>query len=194
MCQAFKLYIQQHLSLSTEEVELISAYGKIVELQKKAYLLRSGEVCNFIAFVESGTIRHFHFKEGIAKTCDISLETAWVTDFQSFLNQMPSKITLQAVENTTLIVLPKSALLKLYHKHPKYEGLGRLIAEEIAQRLSEIAMSLASEKPEERFQKLLKKQAAIFQRVPQKYIASFLGISPESLSRIKGRISKSPNR
>jgi DNA-directed RNA polymerase specialized sigma subunit len=80
-------------------------------------------------------------------------------------------------------------LYELYEKNPKFEQLGRKIAEKVAMRNTAIAMSLASDKPEKRYSELLKEKPEIFQRVPQKYIANILGIKPESLSRIQKRIS-----
>ena len=97
-------------------------------------------------------------------------------------------MNLQAMENSSIFLIHKQDLFKLYAECNKYETFGRLMAEQVALRATEIAMSLSSEKPEERFQNLIKKQPNLFQRVPQKYIANFLGISPESLSRIRNRI------
>ena len=97
-------------------------------------------------------------------------------------------MNLQAMENTSVFLIRKENLARLYKECNKYETFGRLMAEQVAQRATEIAMSLSSDKPEERFQNLIKKQPDLFQRVSQKYIANFLGISPESLSRIRSRI------
>jgi CRP-like cAMP-binding protein len=135
-----------------------------------------------------GTIRHFHVKDGVEKTCDVSFENAWVTDFQSFTHNTSCIMNLQAMEATTVFVIQKENLYTLYKACNKYETFGRLMAEQVAQRATEIAMSLSSDKPEERFLNLIKKQPDLFQRIPQKYIANFLGISPESLSRIRSRI------
>ncbi|SHG50823.1 hypothetical protein SAMN05444372_106213 [Flavobacterium micromati] len=95
---------------------------------------------------------------------------------------------MQAIEDTNVIIIRKDNLHILYKECSKYETFGRLMAEQVAQRATDIAMSLSSEKPEERVRNLLAKQTDIFQKVPQKYIANFLGISPESLSRIRKRI------
>ena len=98
-------------------------------------------------------------------------------------------MNLQALEDTTVFVITKKNLIELYKECSKYETFGRLMAEQVAQkRATEIAMSLSSDKPEERYLKLIKNNPDIFQRVQQKYIANFLGISPESLSRIRNRI------
>ncbi len=194
MHQTLKNYCKAAVALNPDDLSLIDNYFEIKVLNKKEFLLQDGKICNFIAFIETGSIRHFHIKNGEQKTCDLSFENCWVTDFQSFTHNTPCIMNLQAMETTTLNVIKKENLYKLYTQCAKYETFGRLKAEQVAQRATEIAMSLSSDKPEERFQNLIKKQPNIFQRVPQKYIANFLGIGAESLSRIRSRIiSKEKN-
>jgi signal-transduction protein with cAMP-binding, CBS, and nucleotidyltransferase domain len=188
MFEKLKAYCKTFIPLTDEELGLIEKYFETSKIKKKDFLLRDGKVCNFLGFIAEGTIRHFHIKEGIEKTCDISFENSWVTDFQSFTHDTSCRMNLQAMDGTTVFLIKKENLYKLYNECHKYETFGRLMAEQVAQRATEIAMSLSSEKPEERFQNLLRKQPDLFQRVPQKYIANFLGISPESLSRIQKRI------
>jgi CRP-like cAMP-binding protein len=190
MFHQLKNYCNSKVPFSTDELNLVDMHFEIRTFKKKDFLLTDGKICDFIAFVASGTVRHFHVKDGVEKTCDISFENAWVTDFQSFTNATSCIMNLQAMEDVTVFVVKKESLLRLYNRCQKYETLGRIIAEDVAQRATEIAMSLSSDKPEERFQNLLKKQPDLFQRVPQKYIANFLGIGPESLSRIRNRIFK----
>lgn len=190
MFDRLKIYCKTKVPLTVEELNLLDTYFEVKDVKKKDFLLQDGKICNFIGFIAVGTIRHFHIKDGIEKTCDISFENSWVTDFQSFTNNTPCIINLQAMENTTVFIVRKENLYKLYTECNKYETFGRLMAEQVAQRATEIAMSLSSDKPEERFQNLIKKQPDFFQRVPQKYIANFLGVSPESLSRIRNRIIK----
>jgi CRP-like cAMP-binding protein len=189
MYDKLKIYCKQTVPLTDKELELIDNYFEYKTIKKKGYLLQDGKVCNFIAFIAEGTIRHFHLKDGVEKTCDISFENSWVTDFQSFTHNTTCIMNLQAMEEATFFIVRKENLLKLYAACGKYETFGRLMAEQVAQRATEIAMSLSSDKPEERFLNLIKKQSDLFQRIPQKYIANFLGISPESLSRIRRRIS-----
>ncbi|TAE32228.1 MAG: Crp/Fnr family transcriptional regulator [Cytophagales bacterium] len=190
MFDSLKTYCQNVVPLTGDELKLIDTFFEQKAVKRKDLLLQNGKVCNFIGFIANGTIRHFHVKEGVERTCDISFENAWVTDFQSFTQNTPGIMNLQAVEDTTVLIIKKDSLYKLYTECAKYETFGRVMAEQVAQRATEIAMSLSSEKPEERFQNLLKRQPDLFQRVPQKYIANFLGISPESLSRIRSRILK----
>ncbi len=183
-----KKYCSQVVQLSDKELSLIDAHFEIKTYKKKEFLLQNGLVCNFIGFIAEGTIRHFHIKEGVEKTCDISFENSWITDFQSFTHGTAGIMNLQTMEDTVVIIINKENLYKLYKACNQYETFGRIMAENVAQRATEIAMSLSSDKPEERFQNLIKKQPDLFQRVPQKYIANFLGVSPESLSRIRNRI------
>lgn len=188
MYDKLKKYCKQTVPLLDTELELIDKYFEERSLKKKEFLLQDNTVCKLIAFIANGSIRHFHIKDGVEKTCDILFENAWVTDFQSFTNDTAGIMNLQAMEDTTVFLINKQNLYNLYKECSKYETFGRLMAEQVAQRATEIAMSLSSEKPEERFLNLIKTQPDLFQRVPQKYIASFLGVSPESLSRIRNRI------
>ncbi|PSL47351.1 CRP-like cAMP-binding protein [Chitinophaga niastensis] len=192
MYEQLKIYCTHIVPLTDQELDLIETHFDPVTIKKKGFLLEEGKACPFIVFIAKGIIRHFHTKDGIEKTCDISFENSWVTDFESFNNSTASKMNLQALEETTAFVIRKEALLNLYKACSKYETLGRLMAEQVAQRATGIAMSLSSEKPAERFNNLIKNQPDLLQKVPQKYIANFLGISPESLSRIRSRML--PNR
>ena len=188
MYQPLKSYCSNFVSLSMDELQLTEKYFELKTINKKEFLLQDGKICNFIAFIKSGTIRHFHIKNGDEKTCDISFENSWVTDFQSFTHDTNCIMNLQAMEETVVFLIKKENLYKLYQECNKYETFGRIMAENVAQRATEIAMSLSSDKPEERFLNLIKNKPNIFQRIPQKYIANFLGISPESLSRLRNRI------
>ena len=188
MIDKLKTYCKTKVPLTSEELNIIDNYFEVLFLKKKEFLLKDGQVCNFIGFIADGTIRHFHLKDGVEKTCDISFENSWVTDFQSFNQNTNCIMNLQAMEDTNVFIIRKENLYSLYKECSKYETFGRLMAEQVAQRATEIAMSLSSEKPEERFRNLIAKQPDLFQRVPQKYIANFLGVSPESLSRIRNRI------
>jgi CRP-like cAMP-binding protein len=188
MYDQLKKYCSQIVPLLDRELDLIDRCFEEKKVKKKDFLLQDNKVCDFIAFIAIGSIRHFHIKDGVEKTCDISFESSWVTDFQSFNSGTAGRMNLQAMEETTVFLIKKQNLHNLYKECGKYETFGRLMAEQVAQRATEIAMSLSSDKPEERFQNLIKSQPDLFQRIPQKYIANFLGVSPESLSRIRNRI------
>lgn len=190
MFEELKTYCKSIVPLAPKELELIDIYFERGTLRKKEYLLREGSICNFLGFIALGSVRHFHVKDGVEKTCDISFENSWVTDFQSFTTDMTCKINLQALEDSKIYIVRKENLGRLYRDCPKYETFGRIMAEKVANRATAIAISLSSDTPEERYLHLIDNRPELFRRVPQKHIANFIGISPESLSRIKSRIQK----
>ena len=157
------------------------------KINKKEFLLKEGKICNMVAYVDKGTMRIFHTIDGNELTCDIILENSFVTDFKSLNNGEASAINIQAIDDCDLLIIDKFDLIKLYDTNKHIGRLGRIMAEKIAIRTIEIAASLSFDKPEMRFKKLLSTQPELFQKVPQKYLANILGISPESLSRIKAR-------
>jgi CRP-like cAMP-binding protein len=157
------------------------------KLNKKEFLLKEGKICNMVAYIDKGTLRIFHTIDGNELTCDIILENSFVTDFKSLNNGEASAINIQAIDDCDLLIIDKFDLIKLYDTNKHIARLGRIMAEKIATRTIEIAASLSFDKPEMRFKKLLSTQPELFQKVPQKYLANILGISPESLSRIKAR-------
>lgn len=187
--QLLKQYCQQFVNLTTDELALLDTYFVPRQVRRHDFLLQEGHICDFIAFVNEGILRHFHTIEGVEKTCDFSFRTSFVTDFTSFTHGLPSMYSLQALEPTQVVLIKKENLIRLYQQCPKFETIGRLMAELVAHRATQIAMSLSSEKPQERYKNLLKKHPDLFQNVQQKFIANFLGISPESLSRIRRRIA-----
>ena len=128
MFEKLKTFCKIIVPLTDEELKLIDTHFEIKVLNKKAFLLQDGKICNFIGFIADGTIRHFHIKDGVEKTCDISFENSWVTDFQSFTHNTSCIMNLQAMEDTTVFVIRKENLYKLYNECNKYETFGRLMA------------------------------------------------------------------
>ena len=189
MFATLKAYCQSLLPFTAGELELLDFHFSTQVLCKGALLLREGQTCNFLAFVSAGCIRHFHVKDGIEHTCEISPEHNWVTDFRSFQQGIPAIMNLEALEQTEVFLVQKEALEKLYAQCEKFETFGRLMTEQIVQRATERTMSLAADTPEERFRNLVSQEPQLLQRAPQKYMASLLGIRPESLSRIRSRVA-----
>lgn len=188
MFDQLKAYCQKTLPFSGAELDLIDTYFVAKTLKKREFLFQEGAICDFLAYIAEGCVRHFYVREGVEKTCDLAFENDWTTDFQSFTSDSPGLMNLQAMQATTVFLIRKPDLLALYQQCPVYETFGRLMTERITLRATAIGMSLSAEKPEERFQNLLKEKPDILQIVPQRYVASYLGIEPESLSRLRKRI------
>lgn len=180
-------YCSKFIQLTELDKDDIVSNFKPIKLKRKAFLLEEGKICDFVAFLNSGVIRHYHTKEGNEITCDITLSKAFITDFKSLIENIPSHYNFQILKDAELLVIKKKDLFQLYNKNKNIESFGRIMAEQVALRTIDIAMSLASEKPEERVRKLLNQRPDLFQEVPQRYLANLLGISPESLSRIRAR-------
>lgn len=180
-------YVSKFIQLTPMDKEAIELNFKPIVLKRKDFLLEENRVCDFVAFLNSGVIRHYHVKDGNEITCDITLNNNFLTDFKSLTQNAPSKYYFQVLKDAELLVIAKSDLYRLYVENRNIESFGRMMAEHVAQRTIEKAMSLSSEKPEERVEKLVKGRPELFQEVPQRYLANLLGISPESLSRIRAR-------
>ncbi|PSR56766.1 Crp/Fnr family transcriptional regulator [Adhaeribacter arboris] len=188
MTEKLKHYCRQTAGLPEEDLALIDVYFHPITLRKKAFLWRTGEICSLIGFVSQGAIRHYFYKEGEEKTCGISIENMFFTDYDSLYNHVPTPTNSQAIEDSVVLTITRPNLQLLYQQSPRFESFGRMMAEKAVQTASERAASLSCDTPEERYLSLMAQNPQLFRRVPQKYIASMLGISPESLSRIRKRI------
>lgn len=180
-------YCTEFIDLTEADELLLKNHFHKVSLKKGSYLLEAGKVCDFIAYIDSGILRHFHTKDGNEITCDITLPNSFYTDFISFTNSTPSIYNAQALKKTELLVIDRNDILKIYSSDRKFETLGRIMAEITVKRATERAMTLSSDKPEERVRKLLIHEPLLFQLVPQRYLANMIGITPESFSRIRAR-------
>lgn len=175
--------------LSEEEHSEFVNILDVKHVKKKDFALREGEICDKIVYIHSGVLRLFYDKDGVENTTSFCLEDCWFTDFESYLTGKRTQVNLQAMEDTTIIKFRKSAIEKLYLKYHNVERIGRILVEQAFVKMIEESRLVNSETPEERYLKLIHQRPELFQRIPQQYIASFLNIQPESLSRIRKRIS-----
>jgi CRP-like cAMP-binding protein len=157
-------------------------------LKRKEFLLHEGQVCKHSYFINSGCLRYFYNIEGQEVTGQFFFENGWYADYTSYLSGKPLDKNIQALEKTELLLLSKTDLDKLFIEIPKFEKFGRLIAENAFLGLQQYTQSLTKETPEERYINLIKNRPKVIERIPQHYIASYLGIKAPSLSRIRKRI------
>jgi CRP-like cAMP-binding protein len=118
-------------------------------------------------------------------------ENEFTGDYESFLTRKPAKYGMEAIEDTITYNLHYNDMQRMYDKHLEFNKIGRFVAEAQFLRLTQRNTSLLSEKPEERYLNLITEKPQVLQRVPQYYVASYLGITPEALSRVRKRISVS---
>jgi CRP-like cAMP-binding protein len=158
------------------------------EVSKGEYLFCEGSICQFVGFIVKGCFRVFFLKEGKEITFDFFCENRFIVDYESYFRKQPTLFYFQAVEPSTLLILNDTCIEMLFEKPPNGQRLQRIILEAVFFRFRDQLLSLYTDKPEERYLNLLQSQPELVQRVPQYYLASYLGIEPESLSRLKRRI------
>lgn len=177
------------VSLTEEEQKAFLDIIEISQVKKKNFALKELEFCDRIFYVHSGALRIFYNFNELEKTSSFCFENSWFTDFQSYLTGKKTLVNLQALEETTIINFKKSDIEKLYLKYHNIERIGRILVEQAFVKFIEESLMVNSESPESRYLKLIEQRPELFQRIPQQYLASFLNIQPESLSRIRKRIS-----
>lgn len=161
------------------------------KVKKGQFLLREGQVCNQISFVNSGIIRMYYIIEGKDKNLCFFNENTYVSDYNSFLTRKPSTLYLEALEDSEVVETSYENLQLLYEEIPaEANKLGRLVAESLFIEMHLGTESLNKESIEERYLRLVAEEGWLLQRVPQYMIASYLGITPEALSRVKARIKQ----
>lgn len=154
---------------------------------KKAHILEEGQKCDFIAFVGEGICRFYYVKEGEEKITAFFFSGDFVTNYRSFLTGQPSEHYIECMQQSVIYKVFKKDLLQLYDQHQCLERLGRLIAENLYLTVTKRLDSFLYATPEERYQELLQRNSKLLQEVPQYMLASYLGVKPETLSRIRAR-------
>lgn len=179
-------YLEQSISLSNEEKKIITEAYKPIHVDKKEMVYRQGEHCNIEAFVISGTLRSYYIdKGGVEHVLNFAMPNWWIGDLSSFYQGTLSTTNVQALEPSELLVIDPVSKDKLFKAIPKLERFFRIVIQKHLSSLQNRFLSTVSDSAEERYKNLLVKIPAIEQLVPQHQIASYLGILPESLSRIK---------
>lgn len=176
------------IKLDKAEADYFTSLLQVKQFKIKELILSEGSVCKHSYFINSGCIRFFHNVEGVEQTGQFFFENGWYADYESYLSGRPSKQNIEAIEKSEILMLAKADLDMLFTKIPKFERFGRLMAENAYLGISQTNIDLTTLSPEERYLKLIKERPKVMQRVPLKYIASYLAIKPESLSRIRKRL------
>ncbi|TDO73131.1 CRP-like cAMP-binding protein [Flavobacterium chryseum] len=178
-------FIKTIVQPNKEEWDAFTEIVQFKTLKKKELLLEEGRVCNFIAFVNKGVLREYSFLNGKETTLDFVDENHFTSDYQSFIMEVPSKQYLEALTDVDLLILKKDAINSLYDKYKVWERFGRLIIERIFCLVEQKRKNIISTSNDEQYRDFVAAYPQILQKVPQYYIASYLGISPEHLSRLR---------
>jgi CRP-like cAMP-binding protein len=180
--------IKSIASLNEAEEKAFLNILEVKIFKKKEFLLQEGKVCNKVTFVNNGCMRLFYNVDGVENTIQFFFGDSWYTDYASFLTGKPSIENMQALEESEVVQFKKDDLYKLYDSMPIFEKVGRIFAENAYLSVSQLNQMKTNEEPEVRYINLLKTRPELVQQIPQHYIASYLGVKPETLSRIRKRI------
>jgi CRP-like cAMP-binding protein len=187
---ALQSYIQGIVDFSDEEMEIIMAHFEPMSLPAGEYFVDEGLICKHIGFVTKGYVRTFYEIHDVEVTTMVLSKHNIVTAHTSFTLQRPSMSYIQAITDCELLVLTHESMQELYEKVPKWERLGRLITEQVYGYMESRVVDYLSLSPEDRYRKMLETDAKLLKNVPLRYIASMLGITPETLSRIRNKVHK----
>jgi CRP-like cAMP-binding protein len=182
-------YIEQELQIDSKNVDLFVAQFELRNLSKGEYFLRNGDFCKQIAFINKGAMYCVYNKEGIDKIDEFSFENDFITDYLSILTQAPADKDIVCLENCEILVANTQKLNDLYQQHPIFERIGRLMAEGLFINWHLKAKSLFMDDAETRYRNLIALRPDLPQRVPQYLVASYLNVTPETLSRIRKKIA-----
>lgn len=189
----YELFIQEFnkkVPLTRAEQGVIEEHLILKKLRKKQYLLQEGDVCKFIAFIEKGALRQFSVDEnGNERIIQFGLEGWTISDLYSFLTDEIATYNIDALEDAEVVLISKAAHQDLLLKVPKYETYTRLQITGAYIAMQRRLTSIISSPVEERYSEFIALYPDIVQRVPQHMIASYMGLQPETLSRIRRRLS-----
>lgn len=186
---ALKLFLAQYAQFTPHELEDIANKFTPVVVTKNAYLLRPGEPCTDLVFVQKGCLRLYYLVKGIEVSVWFAFPQSSAIEINSFISGQPSNYFLQAIEPSEIYVLPKKTLEQLYTTEPKMQEMMRNFWEDVILNLLNRFTALQTDSAEKRYLDLLKKPDYLA-AIPQKYLASFIGVTPSSLSRIRRKIAQ----
>lgn len=177
--------------LTPPAINVLASILVPLKFQKGDTILEEGKVCRALYFVEKGMVRQYYYKNKRDVTEHFSFEGRIVFCIESFLKQEPSRLIVEALENSVLYAIPRDELTGLMMHNQEMEMLYRKILEHVAISSQEHADSQRFENAAERYERLLREKPEIILRAPMVHIASFLQMTPETLSRVRGAASSS---
>lgn len=191
MFQEIDKHLTRCSNFTADQLELFHSRLKTKNIHKKMFLLRQGEICKFEAYIVKGCVKKYYIDDnGDEVILQFAVEDWWISDIGSFSEQKPSNLFIEALEDTELLVIDYESKEFLYHAIPQMERVFRLMLQRSYVVLESRLYATVSHTAEARYLDFIKRYPSIPQRVPQLQIASYLGITPESLSRIRSNLNK----
>lgn len=174
------------ISVTAEERRIFHSLLRFRRIKKRSFLLQEGDICNFDAFILKGCMRSFYAnKDGNEINLSFSIEGWWVSDLQSFTDQVPSELFIEALEDAELLMLDYRGKIELLDRVPKFERFFRLLLQRNLASLQCRWHASVSHSAEQRYISFMEMYPHIAQRVTQTHIAKYIGVSPEFLSKMR---------
>ncbi|WP_159475036.1 Crp/Fnr family transcriptional regulator [Chryseobacterium sp. 18068] len=182
-------HIQNKVSLTEEEKTELQAFFSVKKLKKKQYLLQEGDVCKCLSFVNKGLLKSYFTDEKGGENINMfAFEGWWISDFKSFINQEKAVLNIDAVEETELLMITLEDYDKLMLKIPVMDRYFRILYQNSLVTKDYRLIASNSYTAEEKYLQLIQKNPEMIKRVPHNLIASYLGLAPETISRIRKKI------
>ena len=186
--EALRAYVQAMAPLSDADWALLAAIAVPAAYPKHGLLQEPGRVCGAVAFITKGLFRLYYTDaDGHEVNARFAAENQFIVDYHSFLSQRPARYACQALEPAEVLLLPYAGVQGLYQQSPAWDHFGRLMAEQVYRQVMERVEALQFLSPEQRYAQVLAGRPPWLARISQRQLASYLGVRPESLSRIRRR-------
>ena len=187
-----KLLTQLELlaNLNSDEIKLITSSFRPYSLGKGEFFLKTGEVNRYLGYLETGLVRYFVFKDGEESTFEFTKAGEFVADYQSFNNHTPTVQNIQAIEDCDLLVVDYDNVQRILNNTVNGNLIGRRIIEHRFDIMVNQLLAIYMQTHEERYRSFITQYSDLAQRIPQYLIASYVGVQPPSLSRIRKRFTK----
>ncbi|MDC1068703.1 Crp/Fnr family transcriptional regulator [Candidatus Kapabacteria bacterium] len=185
--EEFFKYLNTFIKLDNKLIEMFSEVFTVRNFKKREVIQKEGDIATKFYFNVKGFVRLYYLADGDEKTAFFYPKNHFVSDFESYVRETPSKINFQAMEDTQLIEITKDAANKGLELSKEFQSLAIILMEEEMIVNQQMIRSFLTRTPEQRYFDLLKDSPEIIQKVPQQHIASYLRITPESLSRLKNK-------
>ncbi|GMU87302.1 MAG: hypothetical protein AMXMBFR48_25430 [Ignavibacteriales bacterium] len=183
-------FYEKYIEINDQMWSELESCLTVKTLIKGEVFIKEGERCDYVSFVEKGMLRMYYLNEGKEVSAAFFFPGIYISVYDSFITRAVSRVYVDALTDTTIINLDYDSVQMLYRKNPAFERFGRLIAEAILISINKRMMSFMLDTPEIRYLNLINERPKVIQNIPQYMIASYLGVTPEGLSRIKKRIHK----
>ncbi len=190
MIDVFLNYFSKFAPLNKEERKCIAESAIFKSFKKGEYLLKEGQRCMDTFFIIKGCVREFIWVNAEDKTTNFFTEGQWVISLNNFGASLPAENNLICVEDTVVSIGNEEQAQEIFKKFPRFETISRAIVEANFAEQKKILTSYLTDTPEQRYLKLIKNRPDLFQRIPLYHLASYIGVKPESLSRIRNRLIK----